>query len=577
MDGFVPPRVRERGDDETVRARTTVGIAFLACAVFAALAVIRAFSGKWSVAGVNVAQSTAMLLIPFGLRYIGRLRLLVNTAFVIAFASFIGLAIVHFGAGITMPALGLTIVPLLAVLLVGMRGGFAWLLLSASATIGLGLLGWMGLVHHRGVETLMAEHAALVVVATVLYLVGGLYEYRKDQALEHIAALEQRRHRAERDRIQALAEAKISEAERLASLGEIAAMTAHEINNPLSYVSNNLEYVERETRGGASEVAVALREARDGVQRIERIVGDLQQYGRPEQDEASIADVSRAIETARKTVEGHTRPRARVVTHVDAVPSVVASQGRLVQVLLNLLVNAAQAIPEGHADENEIAIRAHEREGRVMIEISDTGPGIPEELLGRVKDPFFTTKTGRGSGIGLALCERILGRVGGELSLENGPRGAVAKVSLFSVACDAPDERGKPSAPPLALPAQRLRILVVDDEPLVARAIRRHLSEHEVHVVTSGRDALRLLESGERFDTILCDMMMPDLTGMDVYDFLLEHHAELIDSVAFMTGGTFTERMRDFRETVKNPFLKKPIQMDELRALVARTGAIGAC
>ncbi|HVU01315.1 MAG TPA: ATP-binding protein [Polyangiaceae bacterium] len=570
LDGFVPAAIREKADDEPVRARTAVGIALLASAVFAALAAIRLLWARPDVAVVNTLQAAAMAAFPFVLRRTGRLRLLVLIALSFVSCSFVVLIVTRFGAGLTMPAMGLAMVPLLAVLLVGLGPALAWLLFACGCFGVTYFLGRASLLAHRGVETLAAEHASLVVAASVLYLVGGLYEYRKNQALLRIESLEERRHRAERARLQAQTEAKLSEAERLAALGEIAAMAAHEINNPLSYVSHNLDWVKTRLGTPAPEVEEALREATDGVVRIQRIVQDLQQYGRPEQDEAGIADIAVVIETALKTVEGHTRPRARVVTDIASVPKVVGSHGRLVQVLLNLVVNAAQAIPEGRADENEIGIQVREQNGRVVVQVTDTGPGIPEDVLSKVKEPFFTTKTGRGTGLGLALSERILTRFGGELAIENGPRGAVARVTLFAVMEEGPPTEAAVPSPHSSGPASRMRLLVVDDEPLVARAIRRHLPEHDVRIVTSGREALELLDGGQRFDRILCDMMMPDLTGMDVHELLSKRHRGLAERVVFMTGGTFTPRMREFRAAVRNPFLQKPVRIDELRALLVR-------
>jgi CheY-like chemotaxis protein len=167
------------------------------------------------------------------------------------------------------------------------------------------------------------------------------------------------------------------------------------------------------------------------------------------------------------------------------------------------------------------------------------------------------------------FCERMLGRFGGELAMENGHPGAVARVSLFAVERVGPPAQAEPSPHPRPAQIGRRRILVVDDEPLVARAIRRHLTDHDVQVVTSGREALQLLGSGEPFDTVLCDMMMPDLTGMDVYDALRERHPDIVERFLFMTGGTFTDRMRDFRMSVGNPFLDKPVQLAALRAALA--------
>jgi signal transduction histidine kinase/CheY-like chemotaxis protein len=583
LDWFIPADVSERPDEGLFRARVAVGIACIAALVFSIFALVRALGGQSLLVVMNVAQALTMSAFPFALRRTGRLELLVRLELGAAFVSFVGVSVLYLGGGLSMPTMGLAILPLLATLLSGRREGGLWAVAACVASAGLGFLARAEYIaYRRSKEGLLAEHTMLLVVTLLLYLVGVLYEHRKRESLERIAILERARHAADRDRIAAEAKAHVAEADRLAALGQITAMAAHEINNPLSYVTNNLEHLERwaQSSTAPADVREAGRDAMEGVARIRRIVDDLRNYARPDDGDGAIADARQAVTIALKTAEGHTRPRARVVTRFDDVPPVYANQSRLVQVVLNFVVNAAQAIPEGRAAENEIAVRVFQRpDDHVVIEVEDTGPGIPDSIIGRVKEPFFTTKgRGEGSGLGLALSDHVLQRFGGSLEIMSGPRGAVVRAVLNpaprDAAVPAPQRALMPSLVPVSTAS--LSVLVVDDEKLVARALARRLREHHLTIVGTGREALELLDGGARFDAILCDLMMPELTGMDVYDLVLERHPDAARRMVFMSGGTFTENARRFRQRVARPFLDKPLEVEKvretLRALVEGPG-----
>ena len=163
-----------------------------------------------------------------------------------------------------------------------------------------------------------------------------------------------------------------------------------------------------------------------------------------------------------------------------------------------------------------------DRAGRVVVEVSDTGPGIPADILDRIFDPFFTTKpVGEGTGLGLWICQGIVTSLGGEIAAENAPgQGATFRVVLPSATTveqrSAPPPRDEVAAPPAA---RRLRLLVVDDEIAIGRTLAIALSdEFQVTTATSGREALQLLAGDAPFDVVLCDLMMPDVSGMDVYE-----------------------------------------------------------
>jgi PAS domain S-box-containing protein len=375
-------------------------------------------------------------------------------------------------------------------------------------------------------------------------------------------------------------QAQLIQSDRMASMGTLAAGVAHEINNPLAYVVANLGWV-TQALGGASpgaaippedhaEMREALEEARSGAERVRAIVRDLKTFSRADEPARGPTDVRRVLESALNLARNEIRHRARVVTDLGEVPTVEASEHRLGQVFLNLLINAAQAIPEGRAHQNQVrAVTRADDRGWAVVEVHDTGIGIPPEHLTSIFEPFFTTKpAGVGTGLGLAICHGIVTGLGGEIRVASQPgRGSVFQVLLPPARAPTPEPL-PPAAP--APRAPRARILVVDDEPLVGRAIQRILGAgHQVAVEASGRGALARLERGERFDLLLCDLMMPEMTGQDLLEALTRTAPELSSRVAFLTGGAFTPAAREFLERTGRPWLEKPFEAEALLRLVA--------
>jgi len=373
-------------------------------------------------------------------------------------------------------------------------------------------------------------------------------------------------------------------ADRMASVGTLAAGVAHEINNPLAYIIASIDFAAEEVRGkaaalsagGGAEVAEglqdalrALADAREGSERVRRIVRDLKTFSRPQDEQTTRVDVERVLESCISMAGNEIRHRALLVRQFAGVPAVTGSEARLAQVFLNLLVNAAQAIPEGKAQSNEIRVSTRvDGRGRVVIEVEDTGQGMTPEVLARIFDPFFTTKeVGEGTGLGLSICHSIVTKQGGEIQVQSVPgKGSCFKVVLPT----APVDRviAPPVVPALAA-SGRGRVLVVDDEPLIGVAIRRMLEgENDVQVETSARAALEHVRGGGYYDVILCDLMMPEMTGMDFFDELGRVGPASQQRVVFFTGGAFTSRAREFLDAVPNPSLEKPIDMKALRALV---------
>jgi CheY-like chemotaxis protein len=267
------------------------------------------------------------------------------------------------------------------------------------------------------------------------------------------------------------------------------------------------------------------------------------------------------------------RHRARVVKDYGVPPAVLADQTRLGQVFLNLIVNAAQALPEGRAPHNEIRLTTgQDAQGLAFIAVSDNGVGIPPEVLPRIFEPFFTTKeVGEGTGLGLSICHSIIQELGGDIRVRSEPgRGTTFEV-LIPPAPEDEDEEATPvpPAPVLPAPSRRGRLLLIDDEPLVAATLARTLaSEHELVSFTSARQALERLRSGEHYDLILCDLMMPEMTGMELHATLVRENPALAERMLFLTGGAFTEAARAFLASTLQPWVEKPFEPDALRAQV---------
>jgi len=218
--------------------------------------------------------------------------------------------------------------------------------------------------------------------------------------------------------------------DRLASMGKLAAGVGHEINNPLAYVISNLNFLHKElhrTQGSPAqedlqELLTAVTDAKEGAERVRDIVLDLKTLSRPDDAQNGRADLKTVVRAAVKIASHEIRRRARLVEELgDDVPPVQGNASRLGQVFLNLLINAAHAIPEGHVDENEIRISARQDTPEyVIVEIRDTGCGIPSENLDRIFDPFFTTKpVGEGTGLGLAMVHSIITTLGGTITVRS--------------------------------------------------------------------------------------------------------------------------------------------------------------
>ena len=429
----------------------------------------------------------------------------------------------------------------------------------------------------------------------------------------------------ERSRVRA----QLAHADRLASLGMMAAGVAHEINNPLGFVMLAADMLEREPAIslGSQHCRDLVRNIRTGTHRIARIVRDLRGYSKYEDEPPGSVDLEVTFESAVSITAHQVRPRARLRREHGILPPVLGVPMRLEQVFVNLLLNAAHSIADGR-DDGEIVICATAHEKDVVVEVRDNGDGIPPELLHRIFEPFVSTKTaGEGVGLGLSICRDIVIRWGGRIEAESvSGRGTTLRVTLplaseagapdlltrleeeayqaskasrLSVAedsrlpsvqtnepaspagaaasrCGTPEGVEHPEGWDFAASSQarpvevRRRILVIDDEPLTVAMTTAALRDaHDVVGETDPAIGLDRILSDPTFDLIFCDLMMPGLTGMEIYERVRRERPGLEKRFVFLSGGTYTQRARSFLESVPNRRFMKPLSISSLASLIS--------
>jgi len=376
--------------------------------------------------------------------------------------------------------------------------------------------------------------------------------------------------------------------DRLASLGAVAAGVAHEINNPLTYIVGNVGFLGEElarlrrlTHGregveGPSELGDCLgqleqltSEIDEGASRVARIVSDLGRFG---QQPAPIrnGNVRQALDWAVRVSRAAITQHASLELELDPVPFVRGDEGRLGQVFLNLLLNAAHACRHGDPSSHVVTVGSHleppapDGKTLVVVSVRDTGTGMSEEVRERIFEPFFTTKPiGMGTGLGLSVCHGIVQELGGSILVSS----VLGEGSLFEVRLPVAERANVPVEARKPRPAGPARVLVIDDDPRVLGVLTRMLEGNHVRAALGARSALEYLEGrAQDVDAIVCDVLMPEMSGIELYRELRERHPGLCERVIFMSGGANTKPAREFLRSIDNPWLKKPPQRGELLA-----------
>ncbi len=456
--------------------------------------------------------------------------------------------------------------PFIAIVLIDRRAAVQWFLIVCAELAAYPALGALGVVVPNRMPSeyfVLSNVVAAALFGTLVLAMAFALEWLREAAQAELAEAQGQKLEAER-------EAQLLRADRLASVGQLAASMAHEINNPLSYVIGNLEFLAASAPEG--EAREAFRDALDGAARVRTIVQDLKTFARADEEQLAAVDLDRVVASSLRMVAGQVRHRAALRTELSECPQVLASEVRLGQIVVNLVVNSAQAIPDDGRRDHEIvvAVRTDEK-GRAELSVRDTGAGIPADVLPRVTEPFFTTKpVGVGTGLGLAVCSNLVKRLGGELRIES-VVGQGTKVTIaLPPATSAAESAGAAELPSMTS-GERLRFLLIDDDPAVLRALDRMLRGHDVTLAHGGREALAIVERRRDFDLVLCDVMMPEITGVEVARALAERAPELARRLIFITGGVTTERAQAFLGAARHRVLQKPVELSALRSLCRET------
>jgi len=399
--------------------------------------------------------------------------------------------------------------------------------------------------------------------------------------------------------------ARLEETDRLALLGTVAAGVGHEINNPLSFAIGNLEIVDEAmpvlraemaallgpSTPGEQREAIArvlrrfdemrglLADSRAGVGRVRMLVRNLRSLSARPDERRELLDLSKVVDASVSMASAQIKYRATLVRNYADEVRVLGDEGRLCQVFLNLLVNAAQSMPDGRFESNRISVSTQVEDSCAVVEIRDTGRGMSETLQARIYEPFFTTKGPQGgTGLGLSISKDIIAAHGGRIEVESKPE----RGSVFRVYLPLPKPGGESlstsSAPravsgvmPAVRPSVRPRVWVLDDEPLVGQIISRSLqARYDVWVTSEPRELFARLDAGETFDVCCCDLMMPQMTGMEVRARIAAEWPQLLSSMIFVTGGPSTQEGRDFIARPDVLVLDKPFDVENLRSTVQR-------
>jgi signal transduction histidine kinase len=389
---------------------------------------------------------------------------------------------------------------------------------------------------------------------------------------------------------------QLAQNERLIAVGQLAAGIAHEVNNPAAYVIANLQMIDHSlaqladaARSGRLDAAVVAEQAEaarlltrenlGGLERIVAIVRELRQFTHGGADVVEPVDLRRVVQDACALVRSEIVFRATLEVQLPDRLVVRGDRTKLTQVFTNLLLNAAQAIPEVSPTPQRVSVEASIDGELVCVLVRDTGSGITDEVRPRLFEPFFTTKPReRGTGLGLVISADIVRAHGGELRLrETSPAGTTFEVRLPLLTGPVEVPRSTPQfgiRRPRPL-TRRPRVLLVDDEAQVLAAYRRLLGEeYDVHIAVSGREAIERLGHDRDWDAIVCDVMMPDLDGTAVHEWITQHAAALEPRLLFCSGGAFSPRGVVLTERFTARLLQKPFTITAFREAVARVAML---
>lgn len=418
-------------------------------------------------------------------------------------------------------------------------------------------------------------YACVVAPVTIQLFLRFSNHARRLADMSESLAVEVQERTSERDE----AREALFEQQRLGALGALAGGVGHEINNPLQYLLFSLE--ELRARAGPTSSVMhddPLENAFEGADRIRRAVDGLRTYARPPNESFAAVDVHEVVHTAVRIAAPQLRMKTRVQMELAAVSAAYGDEHKLVQVLVNVLVNAAQSL-ESHDGRGPPLIRVRTRmiaADSVEIAIADNGPGFASEVFSRLGEPYVTTKASTGAiGLGVFVSRGLIDAHGGTLLFENAPEGgAIVRVRL-PVTVLAPRERPRTSSEMCAVATEEeRRVLLVDDDPQVLRVIARGLGRrgYLVKTASDGIEAMALADT-EPFDVVVSDLMMPRMSGIELAAALDGRHPGLRRRMILITGGAVTPAAEAFVQRAGLPVLSKPVELALLCDEIDRCGA----
>lgn len=387
---------------------------------------------------------------------------------------------------------------------------------------------------------------------------------------------------------------RLQRADRLASIGQLAAGVAHEVSNPAAFVHANCVEIQRRLESfrarlthveqGAPEVledieamAEMARDNLEGMSRIVAVVRGLTMYARDGREELEDVDIQELCRGSISLVAPQMRHHAGLEVELQPTPRVRANADKLGQVVVNLLINAAHATAQRPDAHQRVTVRTAQSGARVILSVSDTGPGIPARDLDRIFQPFFTTKAaGEGTGLGLALSREIVESFGGRINVQTEVGVGTTFEVVLPVVPSATLRPGDstPRGGIVRRARTRRRVMLIDDEVQLTQAVARALQRsHDIVAVSSGREALQQLQRDPGFDVIICDLLMPGMDGVATIAAIGSLSAALAPRVIVMSGGAATTRSRRFVESTSLPVLEKPVRIGDLLDVIERVAA----
>lgn len=372
-------------------------------------------------------------------------------------------------------------------------------------------------------------------------------------------------------------EAELFISDRMASLGILVAGVAHEINNPLAIILSHIVIIIEKLSQNINKYKqlqdplLLLNNVKEAAERIQNIVKDLKIFSRVDLQETRYAfDINTILDSVIKMAWHEICTRAKLIKEYGTIKKAYVNESRIFQVFLNLIVNAAQAIPENNKEINQIRVVTRMTEdGKIAIDIKDTGTGIPPEIQQHLFTQFFTTKpVGLGTGLGLAICQRIVESLDGEITFvsELGV-GTCFTVLLPAAPTEIIETQKKVIAKPIV--EKKEKIMVIDDEPSLTKVVKLILeSDYDVYCFNSSITALEYFKNDPNFDLIISDLRMPEMHGIEFYQRIISFMPTQNKRFLFMSGNIWTPEVHQFIESNKIRVLEKPFNNSNLYSLV---------